>query len=129
MSDKKVDLSQIRGDWYFHSRYVAHAMDQTMKRANKLWGQLKKKAPRKGEVAVDGQLTEDFIEAIYQAKGITDDFFILAECKPAKKKRKKKKKAKRKAKKKARKKAKRKVKKKAKKKIRKKAKKKRGKRK
>ncbi|MDP7042079.1 MAG: hypothetical protein QGF91_05450, partial [Gammaproteobacteria bacterium] len=61
-------------------------------------------------VPVDGETTEAFIEAIYQAKGMTDDLFILAECKPTAKK-KARKKAKRKAKKKARKKAKKKAKK------------------
>ncbi|MDP6437149.1 MAG: hypothetical protein QF790_10030 [Gammaproteobacteria bacterium] len=110
MSEKKVDLSQIRGDWDFHSRYVAHAMDQTLKRANKLWREMKASSRKKGQVPVDGETTEAFIEAIYQAKGMTDDLFILAECKPTAKK-KARKKAKRKAKKKARKKAKKKAKK------------------
>jgi hypothetical protein len=91
MADQKVDLSQIRGDWDFHSRYVAHAMDQTLKRANKLWKELKKSSRKKDQVPVDGQLMNDFIEAIYQAKGMTDDFYTLAECKPAAKKKAKKK--------------------------------------
>ncbi len=103
MADQKVDLSLIRGDWDFHSRYVAHAMDQTLKRANKHWKELKKSSRKKDQVPVDGQLMDDFIEAIYQAKGMTDDFYTLAECKPAAKKakRKTKKKSKQKAKKKA----------------------------
>jgi hypothetical protein len=99
MADQKVDLSQIRGDWDFHSRYVTNAMEQTLKRANKLWRQLHKASRKKGQVPVDGQLMEDFIEAIYQAKGMTDDYYTLAECKPTAKK-KSKKKAKKKAKKK-----------------------------
>ena len=44
MSEDTVDLSQIRGDWDFHSRYVTNAMEQTLKRQNKLWRELKKKS-------------------------------------------------------------------------------------
>ena len=108
MSDKVVDLSQIRGDWDFHSRYVTNAMDQTLKRVVKDWRALKKASRKKGQVPVEGPLMEEFIEALYQAKGMTDDYYILAECKPtAKKSRKKgKKKAKKKAKKKTKRKAK-----------------------
>ena len=111
MSDKKVDLSQIRGDWDFHSRYVTHAMDQILKRVNKLWRELHKASRKKGQVPVDGELMDEFRDAIYQAKGLTDDYFTLADCKPAAKK-KSKKKAKKKAKKKTKKKAKKKAKKK-----------------
>ena len=103
MSSDKVDLSQIRGDWDFHSRYVTNAMEQTLKRTNKYWKALKKASKKKGQVPVDGVLMEEFIEAVMQARAITDDYLILNECKPSSKKatkKKSKKKAKKKAKKK-----------------------------
>lgn len=85
MSGDKVDLSQIRGDWDFHSRYVCNAMEQTLKRTNKYWKELKKASKKKGQVPVDGQLMEEFIEACMQTRAITDDFLMLAECQaPAK---------------------------------------------
>ena len=96
MSSDKVDLSQIRGDWDFHSRYVTNAMEQTLKRANKYWRELKKASRKKGQVPVDGVLMEEFIEACMQTRALTDDYLILNECKPAAKK-KSKKKAKKKA--------------------------------
>jgi hypothetical protein len=99
VSSDKVDLSQIRGDWDFHSRYVTNAMEQTLKRVNKYWKELKKTSKKKGQVTVDGELMEEFIEAIMQARAITDDYLILNECKPSSKKAGKKK-AKKKAKKK-----------------------------
>lgn len=81
MSGDKVDLSLIRGDWDFHSRYVCNAMEQTLKRTNKYWKELKKAAKKKGQVPVDGNLMDEFIEACMQTRAITDDFLILAECK------------------------------------------------
>jgi len=96
VSSDKVDLSQIRGDWDFHSRYVTNAMEQTLKRANKYWRELKKASRKKGQVPVDGLLMEEFIEACMQTRALTDDYLILNECKPAAKK-KSKKKAKKKA--------------------------------
>jgi hypothetical protein len=104
VSSDKVDLSQIRGDWDFHSRYVTNAMEQTLKRVNKDWKELKKTSKKKGQVPVDGELMEEFIEAIMQARAMTDDYLILNECKPSAKKAGKKK-AKKKAKKKVAKKA------------------------
>lgn len=80
MSGDKVDLSQIRGDWDFHSRYVCNAMEQTLKRTNKYWKELKKASKKKGQVPVDGHLMEEFIEACMQTRAITDDFLMLAEC-------------------------------------------------
>jgi hypothetical protein len=80
VSGDKVDLSQIRGDWDFHARYVCNAMEQTLKRTNKYWKELKKASKRKGQVPVDGQLMEEFIEACMQTRAITDDFLMLAEC-------------------------------------------------
>jgi hypothetical protein len=80
VSGDKVDLSQIRGDWDFHSRYVCNAMEQTLKRANKYWKALKKASKKKGQVPVEGQLMDEFIEACMQTRAITDDFVMLAEC-------------------------------------------------
>jgi hypothetical protein len=85
VSEPEVDLSQIRGDWDFHSRYVTNAMEKTLRRLNKEWKALKKASRKKGQVPVDGQLMEDFIESVYQARGITDDYHILADCKPKEK--------------------------------------------
>ena len=81
MSSDKVDLSQIRGDWDFHSRYVTNAMEQSLKRANKYWRQLKNASRKKGQVPVDGVLMEEFIEACMQTRALTDDYLILNECK------------------------------------------------
>jgi hypothetical protein len=86
VSGDKVDLSQIRGDWDFHSRYVCNAMEQTLKRTNKYWKELKKASTKKGQVPVEGPLMDEFIEACMQTRSITDDFLILAECKTPSKK-------------------------------------------
>ena len=96
MSSDKVDLSQIRGDWDFHARYVTNAMEQTLKRQAKLWRELKKASKKKGQVPVDTLLMEDFCEAARQTRALTDDFWLLAETKSTAKK-KTKKKAKKKA--------------------------------
>lgn len=73
-----VDLSQIRGDWDFHSRYVTNAMEQTLKRLNKDWRELKKRSRKKDQVPVDGLLMEEFMEACAQTRALCDDFLILA---------------------------------------------------
>jgi len=129
--DNVVDLSQIRGDWDFHSRYVTNAMEQTLKRLNKDWRELKKRSRKKGQVPVDDLLMEEFMEACAQTRALCDDFLILAATQGQKVVRKKKagkkkklsrkKAAKKQAKKKAGKKTGKKAKKKAKKKARKKA--------
>ncbi len=82
MSEKAVDLGQIRGDWDFHARYVTNAMEQTLKRANKYWRALKSKSPAKGRVPVDTQLMEEFIESCRQTRALCDDFLLLASIKP-----------------------------------------------
>jgi hypothetical protein len=106
VSSEKVDLSQIRGDWDFHSRYVTNAMEHTLKRLNKDWRELKNQSRKKGQVPVDGDLMDEFMEACAQTRALCDDFLILAETKATPKKKAAKKKAtKKKAKKKARKKA------------------------
>ena len=83
MSGDKVDLSQIRGDWDFHSRYACNAMEQTLKRTNKYWKALKKASKKKGQVPIEGPLMEEFIEACMQTRAITDDFLMLADCQPS----------------------------------------------
>lgn len=45
MSDQGVDLSQIRGDWYFHMNYLSNAITQTMKRQVSSWAELKTDKP------------------------------------------------------------------------------------
>jgi hypothetical protein len=41
MMEAQIDLSQIRGDWYFHMNYVINGINQTLKRALKLWDEVK----------------------------------------------------------------------------------------
>ncbi len=97
MTDKTVDLGEIRGDWDFHSRYAANAMEQTLKRVNKLWRSLKRAAPKSGQVPVSGPVMDDFIEACRQTRALCDDFSLLEEARPLKRPRKKKSTARRKA--------------------------------
>lgn len=97
MADKKVDLGEIRGDWDFHSRYAANAMEQTLKRVNKLWRSLKRASPAAGMVPVSGPAMDEFIEACSQTRALCDDFALLEEARPPKRTRKKKSKARRKA--------------------------------
>ena len=78
----KTDLSHIRGDWNFHMRYSTNAIEQTITRLNKIWDEMKANAPAEGEVAVDTDLCEEFIEACMQTRALTDDLVILRECKP-----------------------------------------------
>jgi hypothetical protein len=84
MTDKTVDLGQIRGDWDFHARYVANAMEQTLKRVNKAWRSLKRAAPAAGQVPVSGAIMEEFIEACRQTRALCDDFPLLEEARPVK---------------------------------------------
>ena len=97
MTDQTVDLGEIRGDWDFHSRYAANAMEQTLKRVNKLWRSLKRAAPKSGQVPVSGPVMDDFIEACRQTRALCDDFSLLEEARPLKRPRKKKSTARRKA--------------------------------
>lgn len=83
MSEPTVDLGAIRGDWHFHARYVTNALDQTLKRTQKLWKQLKALAPATGEVPMDHELMEEFIEACRQTRALTDDVILLQETRPA----------------------------------------------
>lgn len=86
MTDKPVDLGEIRGDWDFHSRYAANAMEQTLKRVNKLWRSLKRAAPAAGQVPVSGAVMDEFIEACRQTRALCDDFPLLEEARPLKRK-------------------------------------------
>ena len=79
-----VDLGAIRGDWNFHARYVTNALEQTLKRANKLWRDLKASSTTVDEVPMDGDLMEEFIEACRQTRALTDDILLLRDTKPAK---------------------------------------------
>jgi len=78
-----VDLGAIRGDWNFHARYVTNALEQTLKRANKLWRELKANSAATDEVPMDDALMEEFIEACRQTRALTDDVLLLRETKPA----------------------------------------------
>ncbi len=78
----KEDLSLIRGDWNFHMRYATNAIEQTVSRLTKIWEEMKANAPAEGEVAVDTDLCEEFIEACMQTRGLTDDLITLRACKP-----------------------------------------------
>ena len=84
MSEHGIDLSAIRSDWGSHARYVTNAMEQTLKRAQKLWRALKKKSPVAGQVPMEGMLTEEFIEACRQTRALTDDILLLKDTQPAK---------------------------------------------
>ena len=84
MSESGVDLSAIRGDWDFHARYVTNSMEQTLKRLQKYWRSLKRKAPAAGLVPMDGQLMEEFIEACRQTRALCDDLLLMRDTKPVK---------------------------------------------
>lgn len=86
MSSEKVDLSQIRGDWDFHSRYVTNAMEQTLKRLNSNWKELKRLSKKKDQIPVDGAVMEEFMEACRQTRALCDDYLILAETQSGSKK-------------------------------------------
>ncbi len=45
MSDPaEVDFSQIRGDWHFHLNFLANAVNQSLVRAQKMWGDVESEA-------------------------------------------------------------------------------------
>jgi hypothetical protein len=82
MEQPVVDLGAIRGDWNFHARYVTNALEQTLKRVNKLWRELKANSTADGEVPMDDALMEEFIEACRQTRALTDDVLLLRDNKP-----------------------------------------------
>jgi hypothetical protein len=84
MSEQGVDLGAIRGDWDFHARYVTNAMEQTLKRLQKTWRALKAKSPVDGQVEMDTELMEEFVEACRQTRALTDDILLLKDAKPVK---------------------------------------------
>jgi hypothetical protein len=86
MSEHGVDLGAIRGDWDFHARYVTNAMEQTLKRVQKTWRALKTKSPVAGQVPVDIELMQEFLEACRQTRALTDDILLLQDTKPARRK-------------------------------------------
>ncbi len=86
MSEHGVDLGAIRGDWDFHARYVTNAMEQTLKRVQKSWRALKARSSAAGQVPVDGDLMEEFLEACRQTRALTDDILLLQDTRPAKRK-------------------------------------------
>ena len=40
MEAPEVDFSAIRGDWYFHMRFLTNAMTRTLERASRLWAEI-----------------------------------------------------------------------------------------
>jgi hypothetical protein len=50
MSDAGVDLSQIRGDWYFHMSFLSNAINNTMVRLQKSWAALKPAVSDAGQI-------------------------------------------------------------------------------
>jgi len=84
MSEPVVSLSAIRGDWDFHARYVTNSVEQTLKRLQRYWRSLKRKAPAAGLVPMDGELMDEFIEACRQTRALCDDLLLMRETKPAK---------------------------------------------
>jgi hypothetical protein len=85
MSEHVVDLGAIRGDWDFHARYVTNSMEQTLKRLQKYWRALKRRAPAAGIVPMEGELVDEFIEACRQTRALCDDLLLMRETKTAKK--------------------------------------------
>jgi len=81
----QVDLGAIAGDWDFHARYVTNSLEQTLKRLNKTWRALKRRAPAEGQVPMEGELMEEFIEACRQTRALTDDVQLMVETRPARK--------------------------------------------
>ena len=99
MTDVKPDLSQIRGDYFFHLNFVANAVTQTLKRAEKysaeigsgydlaganeclgrqreIWDQLL--AAPEGEFVYkpDSPLVQDFIDVSRSTKTLCDELEI-----------------------------------------------------
>ena len=93
MSGAEVDLSQIRGDYTFHMNYLVNAIDQTLAREQKLWGelnadeadieaalkrqtdiwaQLKGTSHEKSVIELTGSALEDFIEVSRSTKALCD---------------------------------------------------------
>jgi hypothetical protein len=95
MSEPAVDFSQIRGDWYFHLNYLNEAVDNTLKRAVKLWQEVGKEANApeigklldrqveawaklnaqkgaKGEISIHSPLMDEFFAAAQATKALCD---------------------------------------------------------
>ncbi len=94
MSDQEVDLSSIRGDWYFHMNYLINALEQTQKFQMKLWRKIKASRDVDGIPPVEqDELIGEFIEAVRMTNSFMDDLIMMAEQRPKKSKKKTKKKA------------------------------------
>ena len=97
MSGPQVDLSQIRGDWYFHMNYLINGINRTLERAQKLWqdvggeagaeevgkllqqqtdiwAQLTDNLDDKGVIDTNSQLLQEFMEVCRSTKEPCDAF-------------------------------------------------------
>ena len=95
MSDApEVDLSQIRGDWFFHMNFLSNAMDRTLERAEKMlhavrgdvgddiagrltdinetWGVLRADKDEKGSVNIKNPLFDEFFAKLERTKELCD---------------------------------------------------------
>ena len=93
MSEQGVDLSQIRGDYWFHLNYLANAITQTIKRERRyldslkisdaeiagavqrreeLWGELKATGDGKAAFRTDSPLVDEFMQACRGSKDALD---------------------------------------------------------
>jgi hypothetical protein len=91
MTERQVDLSQIRGDWHFHINYLANAIDATIrrsltlwdavqgeadaehvgqlvKRQAEIWGQVTADRDSQGTIKTDGSLLDEFMEVCRSTK-------------------------------------------------------------
>jgi len=95
MSDApEVDLSQIRGDWFFHMNFLSNAMDKTLERAEKIlhhvrddvgdeisgrlsdiretWDILRADKDDKGTINIKNPLVDEFIAKLERTKELCD---------------------------------------------------------
>jgi len=86
MSEQEVDLSSIRGDWYFHFNYLVNAVEQTQKYQMKVWRKIKSLRDKDGIVSAEhDDLIQEYIEAVRMTNSFMDDFIMMCEQRPAKK--------------------------------------------
>ena len=92
---QQVDLSQIRGDWYFHMKYLMNAIERTLERQKKLWEELGEddadiasvigeqariwqeltaKKNDKGVIPVGDALIDEFIDKSKETKPLCDAY-------------------------------------------------------
>ena len=105
MSEGQVDLSQIRGDWYFHMNYLTNAITQTLKRQKllwdgldsgvrdpdvdeavqqqqKLWGQLIEGSDSKGVIPLADQLLNEYMNACRSTRAVCDGILDKSDSLP-----------------------------------------------